>query len=718
MKDKKKIILIRLYMVYFATLLFAFVIIGRIIYLQFVIGAELRTYSEQRNYSWNEIDARRGTIYSADGVILCQAIPFYDVFMDPLAQGLPKQVLLDNINALGDSLQKHFGLNKNQFVKTIRGIREGSLPANMHYPVVKNITWQQNEKIKTFPIFNRGRNRGGFINYEIFKTYYPHGSLARRTIGEHDAEREIFYGLNSRYNDELSGTPGQYYAQRIKGVQGYPMHSGSTKIIEPKEGYNIVSTINFLIQDITDYELRKKLIAHEAKSGCAIIMEVETGHIKAIANLRNLGNGNFTEDNNYAVSHLADPGSTMKLAALMVAFEDGHIKIDDTVNCRNGHIRLYKKDYNDERIGGHGRISVKDIFKESSNVGMVTLIEKYYNYAGNKPLREKEVQRRVFTDGLYRLGLNQRVNTEIENEPHPQIKKENFSDISLLQMAIGYEMLMTPLQILTFYNAVANNGKMVKPMFVKEIREGTRTIKKIKPTVLQERIAKPETIAFAKEIMEAVVKEGTGRSIRNTRNYAIAGKTGTAKINHPKYGFNHNDFYNSYFAGYFPADEPKYSAIVVINKPNKEKGGIFGGLLAAPVVKEVADVIYAMELGIKQEEDVEATPHNSFPVKNGYQKDLEVIFNTFNKHFVSQNPNTEWVYSDNKNRIIELKTKEIEEGRTPNVAGMSLRDALALLENIGFKVVFEGIGVVKKQSVKAGEEFNKGQIIKLTLSLS
>ncbi len=710
--------MVRLYLVYFFTLFFALFIIAKIIHIQAFEGYKIREASEERTYKWRDINAKRGVIYSSDGYLLTHEVPYYDIFFDPLVNALRDSTFFNNIDALGDSLQKYFGVNAEGFVSHMKNIRKGKVRANRHYPIVRNISWQEKELLKTFPIFNLGWLRGGLIKYEYFQTFFPYGNLARRTIGMVDADRDIAFGLSHRYDSLLAGQDGKFYTHSVRHVEGYPINHPESRIIEPKRGYDLVSTIDLRIQDVAAYELKKVMKQYEVDSASVVVMEVQTGFIKAIVNLRNNHNGTFSEVLNYAVSNQIDPGSTMKLPAFMVAFEDGFIQIDDTIDCRNGYIRMYnQRDYSDVGTSTHGRISVRDVFKHSSNVGTVQIIDKYYNRTNLSSRDAKNSHRRKFTDGLYRMRLNQRVNTEIENEPLPVINNNDFHDLTLLQMSIGYELSLTPLQLLTFYNAVANDGVMMKPRFVREVRDDTKLIKQFEPIILKEQIASPQTISFAKELLEAVVEEGSARTIRNTNGYRIAGKTGTSLLYHSVYGYNHKEFYNSSFAGYFPADTPKYSAIVVLHAPNILKGSVHGGRLAAPVFKNIADFIYGLELGVQDMHKVTPVADNVFPFYKGMQRDLDMAYRTFGKHIVREDPSAIWVKAVNNENLYVFERKDTTRSKTPDVVGLSLRDAIYLLENYGFKVSFQGVGHVKSQSVDAGTPYKKGDVIELKLSM-
>jgi len=713
-KNVKKDILLRIYLVYFATILFSLFVLGKIIKIQFFEGDEWRKISIERNFRYNDIKAIRGNILSSDGKQLVLSKPVYDIYFDPLAENLVKDTAYykKNILLLADSLQKHFGINKKIFLKEINNIRKPEGKKNRHYSIKKNIGYEQLELIKTFPIFNKGQSKGGFIEEEKYVPDYPFGTLAKRTLGIADNKK---YGINWFYDKELSGTVGMQYEQRMKGGDWLPVNSDSTKRIEPKNGYDVVTTINFKIQDFAESELSKKIVEHNAKWGSIVLMEVATGQIRAIANLSyDTATGKISENENYAVANLMEPGSTFKLATLMAAHEDGFIKINDTIDCEGGKMSLYGADFEDTHPSR--RISVRDIFKVSSNIGAAKIVEKYYNCKKpNETNSDRFKKRQKFINRLYDMRLNQSVNTEIENEPRPRIKNFHFSNISLLKMAYGYELQMTPLQILTFYNAVANDGKMMKPMFVSEIREGDRVIKKIEPTVLKERIASKETIEFAKNILDAVVKEGTAKAISDTKYYEIAGKTGTSKINHGTEGYDQKKYYISSFVGYFPKDKPKYSCIVIIYEP--KKSGYYGAVVSAPVFRAIADKVYTSELAVFTEKDIPYTPDNNPPLKIGFQKDFQKIYTKLGINAVSENPQSEWTRVEEKDRIVELKNSSFANNIVPNVIGMSFKDAIYLLENKGFKIHFTGKGTVKEQKPNSGEAFKKGDIITLTLSL-
>ncbi|MDD3877920.1 MAG: penicillin-binding protein [Bacteroidales bacterium] len=710
-KDIKKEIMARTYLIYGFTLVFAVLIVGKLLHIHLVKGSKWRSYSKEINFGINIIKAERGNIFSSDGMIFCQSKPIYDIYWDPLAEGLPDSIFNRDINELGQKLETHFGIEKNKFISDARKIRNHEI-RNRYYRIKKGISWSEYEMMKSFPIFERGNINGGFIENKKIVTDFPYNTLARRIIGDVDEEKGICFGLNCTYNEELRGSYGMQEVKRIKDIEWYPVSSDSNKRIEPKRGYDLVTTINLKYQDFTENELKKMLIENNADSGCVIVMEVATGQIKAITNLKKTAENEYIESDNYAVSFLIEPGSTMKLAALMVALEDGYINSTDTINCSGnlggGRTLIQGHIYEDVHKGGYGKLSIKDIFKYSSNVGVTTIIEEHYNKTNE--------QREKFANGLRDLGIYQRVNTEIQNEPHPVIKNSEFSLISVLQMSIGYEIQMTPLQILTFFNAVANNGVMVKPMFASEIKEGRNTVRRFETEILKRKVASAETISLMREMLEAVVAEGSGKSINNTVHYKIAGKTGTAQRPDGARGYEGSTLFTSSFAGYFPADNPRYSAIAVLYT-DKSKGGHFGGAIAAPIIKQIADRIYASEIGIDVEKFIEGYNQMPMSLRKGYTDDIKKLLNYFGYNFIDEAPTAQWVNEVINDRIISLNEAIIEDFITPDVSGMTLKDALFLLENMGFQVSFSGNGIVRSQLPNSGTSYKRGDIINLTLSI-
>jgi cell division protein FtsI (penicillin-binding protein 3) len=464
------------------------------------------------------------------------------------------------------------------------------------------------------------------------------------------------------------------------------------------------------IQDVAENALLEQLQKQEADHGCVVLMEVKTGEIKAIANLTRGKSGKYWERYNYAVGESTEPGSTFKLASLIAAMEDGYIDLDDSIETGKGVFKFYDQKMYDSHKGGFGTITVQQVFEKSSNIGVARIINENYSKNPQK-----------FIDRLYKMNLNQKLGLEIYGEGEPNIKSANdptWSGISLPWISHGYEVALTPLQILTFYNAVANDGVMVKPRFVREIRKMGRTVKSLEPEIINPAICSKETIKKAKTMLEGVVENGTAVNLKNS-NYKIAGKTGTAQIYNAKYGYKYDSkvSYQASFVGYFPADAPKYCCIVVVNAPSKNV--YYGNLVAGPIFKDIADKVYATSINIHRElqhsdQMAERTP---IPVsKNGKYQALKTIYDELNiKHQWKSSPGA-WVATRTGTEKVDVFKRNFQNGLVPNVVGMDIQDAIYIIENMGLQVEFEGKGVIKEQFPKPGERVTVAEVIKLKLA--
>jgi cell division protein FtsI (penicillin-binding protein 3) len=518
--------------------------------------------------------------------------------------------------------------------------------------------------------------------------------LAYRTIGWDKDGTQNDVGLEGAYSALLEGEQGQRLVQRIGNGVWRPLNDENE--IEPQNGHDIITSIDINIQDVAEDALMRQLIAHEADHGCAILMEVKTGFIVAIANIGKNKDGVYGEEYNYAIGESSEPGSTFKLASIIAALDDGLINLDDTVDTQGGAVRFANRIMKDSHHGGYGRISVGRAFELSSNVGISKIINKAYK---DKPQQ--------FIDRLYAMRLNQSLGLDIPGEGRPSIKDTKhkyWSKVSLPWMSIGYEVAITPLQTLAFYNAVANNGTMVRPQFIREIRSANEVIEKFEPVVLLPSIVKhPETIAKARKLLEGVVQQGTATHLKNPV-YSIAGKTGTAQIAQNNAGYNKSN-YKASFVGYFPAEDPSYSMIVVINNPSK--GVYYGGSIAGPVFKEVADKVYATRLHhMPQPTDSTGVSKPIFAAGNA--NELQVIYTSMHSIMPENTIPSEWVAYRGLNDGVEVVAVDASEGNTPDVRGMGARDALFLLESAGLKVQLTGKGKVKRQSIAPGSKIVRG----------
>jgi len=476
--------------------------------------------------------------------------------------------------------------------------------------------------------------------------------------------------------------------------------------IEPKDGYDIVSTIDINLQDVAEQALLKQLQKVDAQHGCAILMEVKTGDIKAITNLKRNADGSYSENYNFAIGESTEPGSTFKLASLIVALEDGYIDINDTVDTEKGEIKYYGIKLTDSKEGGYGKITVKQAFAVSSNVGISKIITKYYK--GNE---------KKFVERLYSMKLNEKLGIEIDGEGEPFIKYpgKGWSGISLPWMSIGYEVRLTPLQILAFYNAIANDGRLIKPKFVKSVVSYGKTVKTFDTEIISPSICSRRTIKYAKEMLEEVVKSGTAKNLLNS-NYMIAGKTGTARIANKKYGYYHETgfSYQASFVGYFPADNPKYSCIVVVNSPSQQI--YYGNLVAGPVFKEIADKVYATSIDLIPKDKIRIKKPVEIPfTKSGFTKETKKVLRNLHIPYIEDNLKSDWIYVTRTDEKLELQNRFIKNGLVPNVIGMGAKDAVFILENAGLNVEINGCGSVINQSLSPGSEYRKGDYILIKL---
>jgi cell division protein FtsI (penicillin-binding protein 3) len=705
-EGRNKEMLNRSYVVYLVIALLGCAIIGKVIFIQVVEGNYWREKAENLTTVYRDIEAVRGNIYSDDGSMMATSVPIYEVRMDLNADGLVDEVFNEEIDSLSICLSRLFKdrspLDWKRDLVTAR--QEGA----RYHLIRRRVKFHQMKELRTFPIFNRGKYKGGLIVLQQNRRERPFRMLAARTIGyERDGVSPV--GLEGAYSDALSGVSGKRLMQKISGGLWMPINDENE--VEPQDGYDIHTTINLNIQDVAENALLKQLQRHDAHHGCVILMEVETGEIKAIANLSKGEDGGYYEYYNYAIGESAEPGSTFKLPSLIVALEDGYIDLNDSIDAGDGTAEFHGELMRDSKKGGYGKLSVKEAFAYSSNIGVMRLLEKYY---ANEPAK--------FIKGLRRMNLGERIGIEIAGEGQPLIKDpsdKSWSLISYLWTSIGYEVKMTPLQTLTFYNAIANNGKMMRPQFVRKVTDKSTVIQSFEPVVINERICSEKTAKAAKELLESVVDFGTATNLKNG-NYEIAGKTGTARVAKSNEGYSTNGAnitYQASFAGYFPADNPKYSCIVVVNAPNRSV--YYASHVAGPIFEEIADKVYATSINIHDElqPQDEITALTRLPVsKSGYQRDLQTVFSSLDIQTESSNPENKWVVTQTGQEKVEMGRRNIIENLVPNVKGMSAQDAVFILENAGLKVKIKGRGMIKEQSLLPGERIRQGQEIILELS--
>jgi cell division protein FtsI (penicillin-binding protein 3) len=704
----KREILWRVGVVYVFILLFGLLILGKIVYLQLFQGQKWEEKSRDLHLKNQIIQSNRGEIYSANNRLLASSVPFYEIRLDTRSTGLSldTKTYLKKLDTLSRKLAETFNdKSAEQYREELYKARK---KGERFFLIKKRVSYHQLKKIKQFPLFRLGRYKGGFIVIKRNIRIQPHDQLASRTIGyTKDWEGSTRVGIEGAYDQYLEGTEGVRLMRRIQGGIWIPVSDENE--IEPRSGKDVITTIDVNIQDVAESALKQQLIKHNADHGTAVLMEVNTGKIKAIANLGKTKEGKYKEIYNYAIGESREPGSTFKLASIIAALEDNFVELDDTIDTKDGTVEYYDKKLKDSKPGGYGKITVKQAFEYSSNVGISKIITKNYKN------RERQ-----FIDRLYSMNLNDPLNLEIKGEGKPRIKYPGdklWSGISLPMMSIGYEVRLTPLQILTFYNAVANGGKMMKPMLVQKIMDHGENVKNFKPSVMNAAICSKPTIRKAQKLLEGVVENGTARNLKNL-NYKIAGKTGTAQIANEKYGYSKKSeiSYQASFVGYFPANDPKYSCIVVVNSPSKNV--YYGNIVAGPVFKEIADKVYATSFNIheglelaKSQEDIEI-PYT----KHSHRKELKKVLNELNIKTKDEIVDSDWVVTRKMDSCIKLANRYIKENTMPKVIGMGVKDAVYILENMGLNVSVVGRGSIRKQSIPPGTRIQKGEKVELEMT--
>lgn len=703
----KKDILWRVRFVYLVTLLFALLIFGKVIWIQVAEGSEWREKANKVTLKDITIQPNRGNIYAEGEKLLATSVPYYEIRMDFRATGLTEELFQRNLDSLSLRLSRLFGDKSALAYKNelIRGRREGK----RFHLIRRRVDYNQLRELKQFPLFRFGQNKGGIIIIPDNQRIQPHGNLASRTIGYTTKdERGNFVGLEGAYDSLLRGEVGVRLMQRLSGNVWMPLNDGNE--VEPRDGMDVLTTIDVEIQDVATNALMEQLKKHNAHHGTAILMEVTTGEIKAIANLEQNSRGGYSETYNYAIGESIEPGSTFKLPVLIAALEAGNIKITDSIDTGEGSVTFFTQRISDTRKGGFGKITVQDAFEVSSNVAMAKIVDSQF--------RGKES---TFINKLYAMKLNEPLNIGIRGEARPEIKYPGdrlWSGVSLPMISIGYEVRLTPLQILTFYNAIANEGRMVKPKFVKALKQHGSVIKTFPTEVIHPEVCSQATIRKVKPLLEGVVERGTASNLRND-NYTIAGKTGTAQIANEKYGYRSNSHisYQASFVGYFPAEKPRYSCIVVVSSPSNNV--YYGNLVAGPVFKEIADKVFSKSLEIHEELNTNNTEKLAFAPysKSGSMEDLNQVFKTFGIPVSDLSNGHQWVNTSSQDSLVLLTGRTVADNLVPNVAGMALSDALYLLENKGLIVNFRGRGTVLKQSLMPGTRIRGGERISLELSI-
>lgn len=694
-------ILAKFNFLYISYILFGLIIIGQVVYLQFFYDKKKIQKALEISRKYDTIEPTRGDIYSSDGKLLATSIAYYEVGFDPNSDAITQKVFNENIDSLCIHLaemfpQKTFKQWKSYIIK--------ARDSGKRYIRFNNkLSYSNFKKMKNFPLLRKGKIKGGFVYEKRYEREMPFGKLARRTIGTVAEGGRKGVGLEEAFDKELRGIEGYTVKERLPGNIWMPVEDA--RYIEPKDGYDLITTIDMSLQDIAETSLEKQLLKHDAEFGTVVVMEVKTGKVRAIANLKKHPEGYYYEEQNYAIAHAADPGSTFKLASVVVAIEDGYSDPDELIETGKGYTFFFGKKMKDSDEKGHGTITLLRAFEVSSNVGISKMIDKYYRH-----------QQFKYRNGLTKLHLDQPLGVKIKGEAKPIIHKpgdKEWSGLSLTQLSIGYELQITPLQMLAFYNAIANNGKLIRPIFAEALAFRGKIIKKFDTEVIADKICSQETINKVKKMLEGVVENGTARLIKSDQ-YKIAGKTGTAQIN---YGKNKEFGYHSSFIGYFPAEDPEYSCVVSIYYPRQN--GYYGAVVAGPVFRDIADKLYASNPKFHtftSNYEIAKTIPSAF---KGDKEETDKVFQwlKFPTNADKIN-NTNWVVCNTDNNSISFFPISYSDiTKIPNVINMGAKDAVVLLEQMGLVVTLQGRGKVIKQTPAPGTEFKKGDNVSLLLGL-
>lgn len=690
-------------LVYFAIGLLAVILLVRILILQYVQRGKWADMSEKYVFKTAEVQANRGDILTSDERLLASSVPYYTIYMDTRSSGMSSDTWSSGINGLSAGLAQLFPNKSASGWKS--AISEARRKGDRYFLIERKVDYETLKKVKGLPIFREGQYKGGMVAQAEDRRIRPGGELAYRTIGYLNLGSEgNEVGVEGAFDKDLAGKNGVAIKQRLTGGDWITVEGPNS--VESRDGNDVITTLDLDLQDVATTALMNQLKKNDADHGCAVLMEVSTGNVKAIVNLGLQNDGEYHETYNYAIGESTEPGSTFKLPSLMAAIEDGVIDTSDIVDTGNGSVKYYDRTVTDTKQ--HGIITVKQVFEESSNVGTSKLIYEHYK---DRP--------KDYVNRLYAMRLNKPLGLQIKGEGEPLIRYPGdklWSGVSLPMMSYGYEVQLTPLQVLAFYNAVANDGKMMRPLFVSAVMRNGRIIKSYDPEVIINSIASRPTIRKAKKMMEGVVERGTATNLRNS-NYKIAGKTGTAQIAKNKYGYKTNAkiSYQASFVGYFPAESPLYSCIVVVNSPSN--GVYFGNVVAGTVFKEISDKVYATRFfrDFKPDKKDEIKP-SAPDAGNGYRADINEVLKNLDVRY-RRTSDDDWVATRESGDTVSLAGIKIQEGLVPDVRGMSLRDAIFLLENTGLRIKVNGKGKVLRQSPEHGVRYNEGTIVSLEMNM-
>ena len=700
--DVKRDILWRVYLSYILVVLACVAIFGKAIYIQQVQGTHWRSMSDSLHQKLDEIEAERGTIYSEDGQMLSTSIPQFDIYIDFRVEALREkngQRFRENLDSLSESLADLFEDMSAGEYKAL--LQEGYRNEEGYFPLKKKISFREYEALRRFPLFKLGRYKSGMIANEKTIRLNPYQMLAFRTIGLARDSNKV--GLEMTYDSILKGRNGKQFVRKIAGGVSVPVDD--TYEIEPETGKDIVSTIDVFIQDITENALMKMMIKNEAQNGCAIVMEVKTGKIKAIANLGKRSDGTYWEDFNYAISP-TEPGSTFKLATMLALLEDKKISLNQMITLEHGAWKIAGQTVYDSEVHKENDVTVQHAFELSSNVAMAKMAAMHYSDNPNQFIKHLKKMRMDTVSGI-----------DLRGERKPVIYKPGgrfWGPTTLPWMAFGYNLSVSPLQTTVLYNAIANNGRMMKPYLVSAVKEEGILLKQFEPVITDEAVCSQQTLQQLKACLEGVCTAGTATALFKNAAYKVAGKTGTALVADGNRGYA-DKIYQSSFAGYFPAENPQYTCVVIIK--NKAHAPVYyGAAVAGPVFKEIADRLYSTYIRQTNTASVEKKKDSSVFSFAGNKRDIAFVNSKLRLPFIDSTTRLdEWTEMKGKDAVVTLNRKSIEKNTMPELKGMGLKDVVYLCENMGLKVNVSGKGKVAEQSVPPGQVVVKGQLINVAL---
>lgn len=709
MKNRKEFST-RVWLVFGLFVTLGFSIFGRILWIQSAEHEQWKEVGERFESSVRDINPSRGQIYAINGNVLATSVPIFEVRWDSKSEAINWDTFDAELDSLSKGLSQILGDRSPREYREV--LRNGRNLGRRNTLIARRASYIQQKRLAQLPFIRRGRFKSGFTFARTEQRRKPFGDLASRTIGIDRNENRV--GLEASWNTELSGSVGKQIQRRVAGGEWMPVSDDF--IVEPQAGLDVISSIDMHLQDVASNALRQQLQTHDAAWGTVILMEVETGMIRAMANLTRSTTepqegepAEYFESFNHAIGTAVEPGSTFKLASLMAAMNDGNVKPEDEIDTGNGVTYFYGKRMSDSNAdeGGSGILKTSEIFEVSSNVGTALTIKNAFGE-----------NQQGFLDALERIGVQSATGVRLAGESQPLVYENvgdgRWSGLSLTQMSIGYEVTQTPLQTLTLYNAVANGGTSLRPQLVERLENNGQVVKTFKPEVLKQTICSTRVLDACQSMLKRVADpegNGTAQYIFAKSPYRVAGKTGTARIAGPN---GYDGRYRASFAGYFPAESPRYSCIVVI--ADTKSGVYYGSSIAGPVFRELANKVYATDPSFHTTSAGLLAEKCKLPgSKDGAQTDLMQLYQALEMPYLGGSSG-DWITVTTGDSVAVLSPRSIEANRVPDVRGMGLRDALYLLENAGLQVKTLGMGTVRRQSIAPGSDLTTSQAITLELS--